>query len=63
MTVTVIIIISILVFCALLMGLVSATPMAPLDEQAKAIRENQEAKEARKRMREIKRQRRRQRKK
>lgn len=55
MTVTVVIIIAILVFLTLLMGLMHAAPRDSLDEQARAIRENLEAKEARERMRELKR--------
>ena len=63
MITTVLIIIAVLVFFTLLMGLMHAAPRDSLDEQAKAIRENFEAKEARERMRELKRQRRKQRKK
>ena len=63
MITTVLIIIAVLVFFTLLMGLMHAAPRDSLDEQARAIRENLEAKEARERMRELKRQRRKQRKK
>ena len=44
MITTVLIIIAVLVFFTLLMGLMHAAPRDSLDEQARAIRENFEAK-------------------
>ena len=55
----IVIVLALIFFAALFMSLVSASPRESLNDQAKAIKQNMEEREEKKRLRELKRQRRR----